>query len=172
MFKIFLTTYFFIDVSIQTNSADKSKIFLKAGQKVVVLKSPRGTCLQLESGKVIAIRASAKSGPQQFLNANSTPRNTENSNDVIDMTNDDDDNDEEPKRVDFPTTTEEKPVEKSNKILPKPNLVQRKPKEPENAAPPKSSWNQPPPSTSYYPYDQHSNGQYLKTAPPEQRKTI
>lgn len=52
-----------LDVSIQTNSADKSKIYLKAGQKVIVLKSPKGICLQLESGKVIAIRASAKTLP-------------------------------------------------------------------------------------------------------------
>lgn len=55
-------TFLFSDVSIQTNSADKSKIFLKAGQKVIVLKSPKGICLQLESGKVIAIRASLKPG--------------------------------------------------------------------------------------------------------------
>jgi RAD54-like protein 2 len=162
--------FLFADVSIQTNSADKSKIFLKAGQKVVVLKSPRGICLQLESGKVIAIRASAKSGPQQFLNpTNSAPSTASNSNDVIDMTNSDDDNEEEPKKMET-STVEEKPPEKVNKILPKPNLIQRKPKEPENSTnPPKSSWNQPPPM-SFYPYDQQSNGQYSKSAPTEQRE--
>jgi hypothetical protein len=100
-------------VSIQTNSADKSKIFLKAGQKVIVLKSPRGICLQLESGKVIAIRASMKPGGAQNSSASGdsgmpnfaglTSNVTEsqadssrkvlpggNSTDVIDMTNSDD----------------------------------------------------------------------------------
>lgn len=135
-----------------------------------MLKSPRGICLQLESGKVIAIRASAKSGPQQFLNpSNNPPSNADNSNDVIDMTNDDDDNDEPPKRMET-STIEEKPPEKI-KVLPKPNLIQRKPKEPENSNSnqSKSSWNQQPPM-SYYPYEQHTNGQYLKSAPPSERR--
>lgn len=92
------------DVSIQTNSADKSKIYLKAGQKVIVLKSPKGICLQLESGKVIAIRASVKNGPQgvggteqklgNFMQDALPPRPSvpvSSSNDVIDISNDDDD---------------------------------------------------------------------------------
>lgn len=117
---------------------------------------------------MIAIRASAKSGPQQFLNpTNSATSNVDATNDVIDMTNDDDDNEEEPKRMETSAASEEKPPEKVTKILPKPNLIQRKPKEPESSTnqPKSSSWNQQP-SMSYYPYDQHSNGQYSKTAPP------
>lgn len=127
-----------------------------------MLKSPRGICLQLESGKVIAIRASK--GPQQFLNPNiPTNSNADNANDVIDMTNDDDE--EEPKRMDF-STAEEKLPEKSNKSLPKPNLVSRKTKEVENLN--SKSWNQSPSSSmSYYPFNQHSNGQY--SAQSEQR---
>ncbi|XP_055602196.1 uncharacterized protein LOC129750991 [Uranotaenia lowii] len=49
-----------IDVVIPTSSADKSNIVLKAGQKVMVLKSPKGIYMQLESGKIIAIRTAFK----------------------------------------------------------------------------------------------------------------
>lgn len=101
----------YLDVSIQTNSADRSKIFLKAGQKIIVLKSPRGICLQLESGKVIAIRASMKavsnnsngsqgelkdsSGIQEIINTNNrtdlkNPKPIAQAGDIIDMTNSDD----------------------------------------------------------------------------------
>lgn len=70
------------------------------------------------------------------------------------MTNDDDDT-EEHRRIEV----EEKPPEKINKILPKPNLIQRKPKESENlnSNQLKSSWSQP--SPSYRPYEPNSNGQ-------------
>lgn len=144
-----------LDVSIQTNSADKSKIYLKAGQKVIVLKSPKGICLQLESGKVIAIRASAKTLPNSdkidnfsalkpsSLNPNlhrpalGTPQN---SGDIIDISNDDDDD-----VVGTPTTNKTtesvakidtngtKPVDAMDpiykeKTVYKPNLVKRRQK--------------------------------------------
>ena len=51
-----------LDVTIPTSSADKSNIVLKAGQKVMVLKSPKGIYMQLETGKIIAIRTSVKMG--------------------------------------------------------------------------------------------------------------
>jgi hypothetical protein len=104
--------FFSVDVSIQTNSADKSKIFLRAGQKVIVLKSPRGICLQLESGKVIAIRASMKgqsgtssigsliNDDDKLSNFNGNDQSMDkivapaaNESDIIDMTNDEDDDD-------------------------------------------------------------------------------
>lgn len=153
------------DVAIQTNSADKSKIYLKAGQKVIVLKSPKGICLQLESGKVIAIRASIKSGHQtagveQKLGSLSDLQNVSISNagnllprvetDVIDISNDDEDEVATSQEKFLKTSTianssslpisgisiqpmnpivETKldPVFKE-KIVYKPNLVQRKPK--------------------------------------------
>ncbi|GAB0087485.1 uncharacterized protein DMENIID0001_017940 [Sergentomyia squamirostris] len=49
-----------LDVVIPTSSAEKSNIVLKAGQKVMVLKSPKGIYMQLESGKIIAIRTAFK----------------------------------------------------------------------------------------------------------------
>lgn len=49
-----------LDVVIPTNSPDKGQIVLKAGQRVMVLKSPKGIYMQLESGKIIAIRTSLK----------------------------------------------------------------------------------------------------------------
>lgn len=80
---------------------------MKAGQKVIVLKSPKGICLQLESGKVIAIRASVKGGQQgpgvehklgsfplqdSSLGSNSAPKfPPRNDGDVIDISNDDED---------------------------------------------------------------------------------
>lgn len=45
---------------IPTNSAEKTNIVLKAGQRVMVLKSPKGIYMQLESGKIIAIKTSFK----------------------------------------------------------------------------------------------------------------
>lgn len=98
------------------------------------------------------------------------------------MTNDDDENEDESKRLGFPlsvapnassscssSSSEEKTVEKS-KILPKPNLVQRKAKETENSSTLKPSvWNQHPPTSSYYSnYNQPSNGQYLKPSEPRE----
>ncbi|XP_026486277.2 uncharacterized protein LOC113393543 [Vanessa tameamea] len=49
-----------LDVVIPTNSAEKTNIVLKAGQRVMVLKSPKGIYMQLESGKIIAIKTSLK----------------------------------------------------------------------------------------------------------------
>ncbi|XP_059610592.1 helicase ARIP4 [Phlebotomus argentipes] len=49
-----------LDVVIPTSSAEKSNIVLKAGQKVMVLKSPKGIYMQLETGKIIAIRTAFK----------------------------------------------------------------------------------------------------------------
>lgn len=48
---------------IPTNTGDRGSIVLKAGQKVLVLKSPKGIYMQLESGKIIAIRTSANNKP-------------------------------------------------------------------------------------------------------------
>jgi hypothetical protein len=50
-----------LDVVIPTNSPDRS-ISLKAGQRVMVLKSAKGVYMQLENGKIIAIRSTQKSG--------------------------------------------------------------------------------------------------------------
>lgn len=41
---------------IPTSSGEKSTLLLKAGQKVMVLKSQKGVYMQLETGKIIAIR--------------------------------------------------------------------------------------------------------------------
>ncbi|XP_014250667.1 uncharacterized protein LOC106667310 isoform X2 [Cimex lectularius] len=49
-----------LDVVIPTNAPDRSSIVLKAGQKVMVLKSPKGIYMQLENGKIIAIRTAFK----------------------------------------------------------------------------------------------------------------
>lgn len=48
---------------IPTTAGDRGSIVLKAGQKVMVLKSPKGIYMQLESGKIIAIRTSANNKP-------------------------------------------------------------------------------------------------------------
>lgn len=60
----FLTNFFvsISDVVIPTSSAEKSNIILKEGQKVMVLKSPKGIYMQLETGKIIAIRTALKVG--------------------------------------------------------------------------------------------------------------
>ncbi|XP_034243565.1 uncharacterized protein LOC117646615 isoform X2 [Thrips palmi] len=50
-----------LDVVIPTNSPERSSIVLKAGQRVMVLKSPKGIYMQLENGKIIAIRTAFKS---------------------------------------------------------------------------------------------------------------
>lgn len=47
---------------IPTNSPERSSIVLKAGQRVMVLKSPKGIYMQLENGKIIAIRTAFKMG--------------------------------------------------------------------------------------------------------------
>lgn len=54
---------FFKDVVIPTNTGDRGSIVLKSGQKVMVLKSPKGIYMQLESGKIVAIRTSANNKP-------------------------------------------------------------------------------------------------------------
>ncbi|XP_026841790.1 helicase ARIP4 [Drosophila persimilis] len=66
-----------LDVVIPTNSSDKANIILKAGQRVMVLKSTKGIYMQLDSGKIIAIRTTAK-------NESEKP----NKDDVIDITSD------------------------------------------------------------------------------------
>lgn len=65
---------FFTDVVIPTNSAEKTNIVLKAGQRVMVLKSPKGIYMQLESGKIIAIKTSFKGlGQKGADNKDSSP---------------------------------------------------------------------------------------------------
>lgn len=64
-----------LDVVIPTNSSNKSKIIIKAGQRVMVLKSAKGIYMQLDSGKIIAIRT---------LNKPAVP--TTEKSDVIDIT--------------------------------------------------------------------------------------
>lgn len=54
--------FYFLDVVIPTNSPERSSIVLKAGQRVMVLKSPKGIYMQLENGKIIAIRTAFKMG--------------------------------------------------------------------------------------------------------------
>jgi hypothetical protein len=54
--------YTISDVVIPTNSPDRASIVLKAGQRVMVLKSPKGIYMQLENGKIIAIRTAFKVG--------------------------------------------------------------------------------------------------------------
>lgn len=152
-----ISFFSFVDVSIQTNSADKSKIYLKAGQKVIVLKSPKGICLQLESGKVIAIRASMKNmpntpGAEQSLDSFATQQNiprpnefrprvpVQGADDIIDISNDDDDDVKTPSTstaihsainpLEELVKAAEPPLEPSfkDKTVYKPNLVKRKPK--------------------------------------------
>ncbi|KAH8291318.1 hypothetical protein KR054_010563 [Drosophila jambulina] len=67
-----------LDVVIPTNSADKANIILKAGQRVMVLKSAKGIYMQLDSGKIIAIRTTAKTEAEK----------PNNKDDVIDITSD------------------------------------------------------------------------------------
>lgn len=63
-----------LDVVIPTNSAERTNIVLKAGQRVMVLKSPKGIYMQLESGKIIAIKTSFK-GLSQKTAENKTGEN-------------------------------------------------------------------------------------------------
>ncbi|KAJ8984004.1 hypothetical protein NQ317_006857, partial [Molorchus minor] len=49
-----------LDVVIPTNQPEKAISALKAGQKVLVLKSPKGVYMQLESGKIVAIKTAIK----------------------------------------------------------------------------------------------------------------
>lgn len=63
----------FKDVVIPTSSADKQNIILKEGQKVMVLKSPKGIYMQLESGKIIAIRTALKVGHNKDKSSQETP---------------------------------------------------------------------------------------------------
>lgn len=131
-----------------------------------MLKSPKGICLQLESGKVIAIRASTKGGqavPGVDQKLGSFPGLTESSvrpkfqaprnvGDVIDISNDDDDEETpavKPILPDTPATQTVPPTNGSPEPLPttsdpvykekvvyKPNLVQRsKPKMPPPSVP-------------------------------------
>lgn len=59
---------------IPTNSAEKTNIVLKAGQRVMVLKSPKGIYMQLESGKIIAIKTSFKGlGGQKSMDSKENP---------------------------------------------------------------------------------------------------
>lgn len=55
-----LVLFLYSDVVIPTNSPERSSIVLKAGQRVMVLKSPKGIYMQLENGKIIAIRTAFK----------------------------------------------------------------------------------------------------------------
>lgn len=55
--KIFIT-----DVIIPTSSQDKENIVLKAGERVMILRSTKGVYMQLETGKIIAIRTTHKPG--------------------------------------------------------------------------------------------------------------
>jgi hypothetical protein len=101
---------------------------------VIVLKSPRGICLQLESGKVIAIRASgAKAVGESVLGGN---KPAGGSDDVIDMTNDEDELD----NALFKSNAVSKeslpppPLPPIEQKIPKPNIVPRKIKNPSDGA--------------------------------------
>ncbi|XP_075165446.1 uncharacterized protein LOC142237875 [Haematobia irritans] len=86
-----------LDVVIPTNSSNKSKIIIKAGQRVMVLKSAKGIYMQLDSGKIIAIRTLNKPNIS----------NTEKS-DVIDITGESDTistRDAKTEKSDIETTT-------------------------------------------------------------------
>ncbi|XP_064542728.1 helicase ARIP4 isoform X1 [Drosophila montana] len=94
-----------LDVVIPTNSSEKSNIILKAGQRVMVLKSAKGIYMQLDSGKIIAIRTTSKRTDEE-----------KNKEDVIDITSDCDTD------VPKPTSPEqEKPLE--TLTVPKTNEV-------------------------------------------------
>ncbi|XP_055838249.1 helicase ARIP4 [Episyrphus balteatus] len=58
-----------IDVAIPTNSNDSSNIVVKAGEKVMVLNSAKGVYMQLESGKIIAIKTSAETAKDKVHQA-------------------------------------------------------------------------------------------------------
>ncbi|GLH05092.1 Uncharacterized protein GBIM_10708 [Gryllus bimaculatus] len=69
-----------LDVVIPTNSPDRASIVLKAGQRVMVLKSPKGIYMQLENGKIIAIRTAFKVGGSNKGGASQDYKNTLTSN--------------------------------------------------------------------------------------------
>ncbi|KAH8355189.1 hypothetical protein KR093_007871, partial [Drosophila rubida] len=75
-----------LDVVIPTNSSEKSNIILKAGQRVMVLKSTKGIYMQLDSGKIIAIRTTSKRTDDKS-----------SKDDVIDITSDCDTDTPKPK---------------------------------------------------------------------------
>uniref|UniRef100_A0A336LHX0 CSON014418 protein n=1 Tax=Culicoides sonorensis TaxID=179676 RepID=A0A336LHX0_CULSO len=64
-----------LDVVIPTSSQTKENIILKAGQRVMVLKSTKGIYMQLETGKIIAIRSTAKPGQSGSGTSEPTPSN-------------------------------------------------------------------------------------------------
>lgn len=84
------------DVTIPSNSGDKnSGILLKAGQKVMILKSSKGVYMQLETGKIIAIRTGPKAAPgtsQATMNI-PRPRGFGDANEVIKLDDDDEEED-------------------------------------------------------------------------------
>ncbi|KAH8261185.1 hypothetical protein KR044_004748, partial [Drosophila immigrans] len=86
-----------LDVVIPTNSSEKSNIILKAGQRVMVLKSTKGIYMQLDSGKIIAIRTTTKRSDEKG-----------SKDDVIDITSDCDTDTPKPK-----SSEPEKPTDKS-----------------------------------------------------------
>ncbi|XP_013101889.2 helicase ARIP4 [Stomoxys calcitrans] len=100
-----------LDVVIPTNSSNKSKIIIKAGQRVMVLKSAKGIYMQLDSGKIIAIRT---------LNKPNVP-STEKS-DVIDITGESDS-----------ITSRDSKTEKSDSDTTTTSTIAPSPKDPSNA---------------------------------------
>lgn len=168
-------------MAIQTNSSEKAKIYLKAGQKVIVLKSSKGICLQLQSGKVIAIRASQKPGlPLSKPDAVAPPRMPPRQDgDVIDISNDDDEESGNSSRsvpvdplaaelqntnsTEIPKTVEQpKPdnMYKENKY--RPNLLPRKPRP--------TSTLSPSTSTPLPPSNMHNQRSDTKFQPPAQSR--
>jgi hypothetical protein len=99
---------------------------------VIVLKSPRGICLQLESGKVIAIRASGAKGGDSVLTGGNKPVGS--SEDVIDMTNDEDDLDNALFKTNAVAKESLPPPPPIEQKIPKPNIVPRKVKNPSEGA--------------------------------------
>lgn len=101
---------------------------------MIVLKSPRGICLQLESGKVIAIRASGAKGGGESVLTGGKPAGS--SDDVIDMTNDEDELDNALFKANALNTKESlpppPPIEQLK--IPKPNIVPRKIKNPSDGS--------------------------------------
>lgn len=88
------------DVTIPSNSGDKNAgIVLKAGQKVMILKSSKGVYMQLETGKIIAIRTGPKTG--QPVAASRAPMNVArprgfgDTSEVIKLDDDDEDADDD-----------------------------------------------------------------------------
>jgi RAD54-like protein 2 len=153
---------------------------LKAGQKVIVLKSSKGICLQLQSGKVIAIRASQKPGLPLSKPDAAIPRMPPRQDgDVIDISNDDDEESGNSVRNNIdplvkeasnsnPTDSPAKTVEhfkpdnmyKENKY--RPNLLPRKPRP--------TSTLSPSTSTPLPPSNMHNQRSDSKFQPPAQSR--